>query len=108
AVKEPELYRRLHRAALERFGKATSYYHVTTNLSNVPPLSEVSDAGLPGLFDNPDARQLIHITYGELLRDEELGPAFFEALHNHIEEYWQALDVHIGRHLETLGVKKSG
>jgi hypothetical protein len=93
---------------LERFGKATSYYHVTTNLSNVPPLSEVSDAGLPGLFDNPDARQLIHITYGELLRDEELGPAFFEALHSHIEEYWQALDVHIGRHLETLGVKKSG
>jgi len=108
AVKEPEFYRRLHRAALERFGKATSYYHVTTNLNNVPPLSEVSDSGLPGLFDNPDARQLIHITYGELLRDEEIGLEFFEALHNHIEEYWQALDVHIGRHLETLGVKKSG
>jgi hypothetical protein len=108
AVKEPELYRKLHRAALERFGKATSYYHVTTNLNNVAPLAEVSDADLPGLFDNPDSRQLIHITYGELLRDEDIGIEFFTALHKHIEEYWQALDVHIGRHLEILGVKKSG
>jgi hypothetical protein len=108
AVKEPELYRKLHGAALERFGKATSYYHVTTNLNNVPPLSEVSDAGLPGLFDNPDSRQLIHITYGELLKDEEIGGEFFAALHKHIEEYWKALEVHIGRHLETLGVRESG
>ena len=108
AVKEPELYRKLHGAALERFGKATSYYHVTTNLNNVPPLSEISDAGLPGLFDNPDSRQLIHITYGELLRDEEIGREFFAALHKHIEEYWEALEAHIGRHLETLGVKKTG
>jgi hypothetical protein len=108
AVKEPDLYRKLHGAALERFGKATSYYHVTTNLNNVPPLSEVSDAGLPDLFDNPDNRQLIHITYGELLKDEEIGAEFFAALHKHIEEYWKALEVHIGRHLETLGVRKSG
>jgi hypothetical protein len=108
AVKEPELYRKLHGAALERFGKATSYYHVTTNLNNVPPLSEISDAGLPDLFDNPDSRQLIHITYGELLKDEEIGREFFAALHKHIEEYWEALEAHIGRHLETLGVKKIG
>jgi len=107
AVKEPELYRKLHRAALERFGEATSYYHVTTDLNNVPPLSELSDSGLPGLFENPDARQLIHITYGELLKDGELGPAFFEALNKHMEEYWAALGKHIGRHLETLGVKRS-
>jgi hypothetical protein len=104
AVAEPVLYRRLHQAALDRFGKATSYYHVTTNLDNVPPLKGLADSDLPGLFDNPDGRQLIHITYGELLRDPEIGGPFFEALDNHIEEYWQALDRHIGRHLQTLGV----
>ena len=104
AMEEPALYRRLHRAALDRFGKATSYYHVTTNLDNVPPLAELSDADLPGLFGNADSRQLIHITYGELLRDPEIGEPFFAALHEHIEEYWQALERHIGRHLEILGV----
>jgi len=108
AIHEPGLYRRLHRAALERFDKATSYYVVTTNLDNVPALDRLKDRELPSLFDNPDGRQLIHITYGELLRDPELGPAFFEALHDHIEEYWAAVAEHTGRHLETLGVRQNG
>jgi hypothetical protein len=106
AAYEPRLYRRLHRAALERFEKATRYYVVTTNLHNVPPLESLEDRELPSLFDNPDARQLIHITYGELLRDRELGLGFFEALHDHIEKYWEAVQGHTRRHLETLGVKK--
>jgi len=106
AVHEPRLYRRLHRAALERFDKATSYYVVSTNLENVPELGALKDGELPSLFDNPDSRQLIHITYGELLRDRELGLEFFEALHAHIEEYWEAVERHTDRHLKTLGVKQ--
>ncbi len=108
AVNEPELYRRLHQAALESFEKATSYYVVTTRLENVPSLDSLSDRELPSLFDNPDARQLIHITYGELLRDEKIGLEFFTALNKHLEEYWKVLEVHVDRHLETLGVKKTG
>jgi hypothetical protein len=108
AEQEPGLYRRLHQAALNRFHKATSYYVVTTNLDNVPTLDSLQDQDLPSLFDNPDARQLIHITYGELIRDEELGPAFLEALHRHIEEYWAAVEKHTELHLKALGVKKTG
>jgi hypothetical protein len=107
AIHEPGLYRRLHAAALERFDKATSYYVVTTNLDNVPSLDSLEDRELPSLFDNPDGRQLIHITYGELLRDPDLGPAFFQALNDHIEEYWAAVEKHTDRHLETLGVRQS-
>ncbi len=106
ADREPVLYRRLHEAALQRFSAATRYYHVGTNLANVPPLAQLTDGELPVLFDNPDARQLIHITYGELLRDREIGPEFYGALERHLETYWQALERHIGRHLDTLGVKK--
>jgi hypothetical protein len=102
ARREPALYRRLHAAALERFAAARKYYHVSTNLDNVPALDRLEDAELPGLFDNPDARQLVHITYGELLRDPELSLAFFAGLD--LEQYWAALEAHIGRHLRTLGV----
>lgn len=105
ARREPALYRRLHAAALERFAAARKYYVVTTNLANVPPLDGLADAELEGLFDNRDARQLLHITYGELLRDTEIGPAFFAALLRHIEQYGSALEAHIGRHLQTLGVR---
>jgi len=101
---EPKLYRRLHRAAMERFDKATSYYVVTTKLDNVPPVNSLEDRELPSLFDNPDSRQLIHITYGELLRDRELALEFFKALNAHIEEYWAAVEKHTERHLKTLGV----
>jgi hypothetical protein len=104
ARREPALYRRLHAAALERFPAARKYYHVSTNLGNVPPLEKLKDSELPGLFENPDARQLIHITYGELLRDPGVGEAFFAALGRHLEEYWAALEAHIGRHFQTLGV----
>ena len=107
AAREPGLYRRLHEAALERFDKATSYYVVTTNLGNVPSLDSLQDRELPSLFDNPDARQLIHITYGELLRDRELGKAFFDALHKHIEHYWAGVAEHTEHHLKSLGVKVS-
>jgi hypothetical protein len=101
---EPSLYRRLHGRALKVFERATAYYHVTTDLGKVPALDSLKDAELPQLFDNPDARQLIHITYGELLRDTDLKGDFFAALENHIEAYWQALQSHIGRHLDRLGI----
>jgi len=104
ARREPALYRRLHAAALERFAAARKYYHVTTNLDNVPALDTLTDAELPGLFDNRDARQLIHITYGELLRDPGIGGPFFAALQRHIDEYGAALEAHIGRHFQTLGL----
>jgi hypothetical protein len=108
AAHEPELYRKLHGAALERFARATAYYVVTTDLDKVPSLDSLEDRELPGLFEQPDARQLIHITYGELLRDEALGPAFFQALHRHTEEYWTAVRKHMERHLRALGVKRNG
>jgi hypothetical protein len=103
ARREPALYRRLHAAALQRFEAARRYYHVSTDLDKVPLLSGLQDAELPGLFDNPDARQLLHITYGELLRDPELGRDFFAALGIHLEAYWTDLEAHLGRHLESLG-----
>jgi hypothetical protein len=104
ARSEPEFYRELHTRALEGFAAATQYYHVTTRLSNVPALNRLRDQELPALFENPDARQLIHITYGELLRDRELRDRFFSLLDRHVEHYWQALESHIGRHLDSLGV----
>ena len=61
------LYREIHRFALEHFEEATKYYHVTTELSRIPNIDSLEDAELPGLFDLPDARQLIHITYGLIL-----------------------------------------
>jgi hypothetical protein len=106
ALREPDLYRDLHQRALAGFPKAASYYHVTPDLSKIPDLAGLADARLPDLLEQRDARQLVHITYGELMREEAFKDRFFGALHRHQEEYWANLERHIGRHLQALGVPR--
>lgn len=111
AEKEPALYRDIHAHALDRFGDATALYHVTTNLDNIPSLHEVEDENLPDYLKSDDARQLLHITYGYILRDQDdqgrflLRERFFDALDEHMEEYTRHLDEHISRHLSLLNLK---
>ncbi len=109
---DPALYREVHAYALEAFHEATKYYHVTTDLNKVPALDSLSDEALSDLFENDDARQLIHITYGLILshKDEKGTFVFRDRLYDfwrgHEEEYALALEKHIGRHLEKLGCPK--
>ncbi|HHU03337.1 MAG: tagaturonate epimerase family protein [Christensenellales bacterium] len=108
AIKEPKFYRELHAYALSAFERARKYYVVTTNIDNIPALDTLSDDGLPKLFSNNDARQLLHITYGEILQaKDELGKyiyrdKFFDILKTHSDAYAELLSKHIGRHLEAL------
>jgi len=104
AEREPALYRELHARALNGFPAARRYYHVTPALDAVPEVAKLSDDQLPGLLDEKDSRQLVHITYGEVLRDAAFKVQVFSALERHLEAYWDGLERHIGRHLELLGV----
>ncbi len=105
---EPELYREVHAYALSRFEDAKKYYVVTTDLSKIPALDTLSDAELPQLFDNNDARQLIHITYGFILgaKDEQENFVYRDRLYaawrRHADEYRDLLAAHIGRHISAL------
>ena len=89
-------------------GEARKYYHVTTNLNNIPALETLTDAQLPELFSNNDARQLIHITYGLILNEKALDGSYrfrdrlYKVWRQYDKEYMQRLERHIGRHLELL------
>lgn len=113
ARENPALYRDMHRYALARFDEARVYYHVTTDIGRIKPLEQVADADLPAYMDDNDARQLMHITYGLLLQaKDETGAyrfrdAFFRTLDEHEEAYERALEQHIGRHLDLLGVPRA-
>ena len=109
AMCDPALYREIHAYALDTaFAEARKYYHVTTDLGKIPALDTLKDDELPGLFDQNDARQLIHITYGLILTVKGEDGAFrfrdrlFKLWRAHDEEYAQRLERHIGRHLELL------
>ncbi|MDR0878343.1 MAG: tagaturonate epimerase family protein [Treponema sp.] len=112
ALTDPGLYREIHTYALSAFEEAQKYYHVTTNLANIPGLQTISDAALPGLFENNDARQLIHITYGLILSRKNADGSFtfkdrlYKLWKQHEDAYTSALVHHIGKHLEKLGLKE--
>lgn len=103
AAHDPHLYREIHAFALDyAFEKALAYYHVTTDLNNIPPLETVPDDELPALFDNNDCRQLIHITYGLILDVPEYRQRLYRLWYEYQNDYRDALTKHIGRHLELM------
>jgi hypothetical protein len=110
ATADPALYRQVHAFALSAFPAATKYYHVTTNLANIPPLDMLADAELPRLFEQNDARQLVHITYGQILgaKDAAGKPLFafadrlYKLWRENADLYAERLDAHIGKHLALL------
>ena len=106
----PALYREIHDFILpDAFYEATKYYHVTTNLNNIPPLDSVPDEALVTLLEtNNDERQLVHITYGLILNEKALDGSYrfrdrlYKVWRQYDKEYMQRLERHIGRHLELL------
>ena len=105
AEKEPALYRKMHQAALENFDAMLKLYHITADLNRIPALDTLSDAELPALMTQPDARQLLHITYGPLLTGPLRGE-FFAAMHKHHAAYTEAVRKHFLKHLSLLGVPR--
>jgi hypothetical protein len=108
AEADPALYREIHMYSLANFENATKYYHVTTDITKIPDLDTLEDKDLPGLFALNDARQLIHITYGFILSDQDDKGNFifrdrlYTLWNKNRDLYAQRLKEHIGRHLELL------
>src|SRR5665648_404355 len=110
AMKDPALYREIHRFALENFAKDRASYNLTTDLSRIPNIDKLSDGQLVDLFIKPDSRQLIHITYGSILRAKDdkgkyiFKDRIYKILFEYEEDHYRELSNHIRRHLELLKV----
>jgi hypothetical protein len=85
-----------------RYEADKASYLVSANLHRVPISCVLADWHLPGLLNQFDARQVLHVTYGSVLAADD-GKRFrtpmLAALKTHEEAYAQALEKHIGRHL---------
>lgn len=108
AMKDPKLYRTLHAYALSVFVEATEYYPVHAIIKRIPKLELLTDDELPELFRHNDVRQMLHITYGEILHAKnEFDEYIFRTRLIHIIKenelsYAQMLEKHIQKHLELI------
>ena len=97
AVAEPDLFREILAVARARFELDRASYELSAE-AHVPS----DDEDLAALLDNPGARQGLHVTYGAVLSDAQVGPALIAALDDAADEYARVLEVHLGRHLSLL------
>jgi hypothetical protein len=105
SLKDPSLYREVHQTALSSFEEASRHYRVTADLANIPFLNDLADSELSGLLNQEDTRQLLHITYGVLLKSN-LRNRIFKTLLQYEEHYADLLDRHFENHLERLKIER--
>ncbi|MDD4318149.1 MAG: tagaturonate epimerase family protein [Victivallaceae bacterium] len=104
ARKDPGLYRKMHKKALASFDDMLRLYHITADISKIGNVDQMSDAELPALMEMAEARQLLHITYGPILKDPEIRPLFFAAMFKFEDDYTETVKQHFEKHLTLLGV----
>lgn len=110
ALRDPDLYRKIHKFALSRLEEAKKYYHIKGRAENVEDIDSLTDEELVRLFGEDDARQIIHITYGLILSEKDEGgryvfrDAIYGLLFEYEEDYDRALELHIGKHFDYLGI----
>ena len=116
ALKDPQLFRMIHKFALTVFDDVKNLYHVSTDLSRIPDIDSIKDRGIPDLFSLNDERQLIHITYGAILEKRDFQGRYvfkdhlFEVWNKHEHYYFKVLERHFKRHIDLLigGAGKKG
>lgn len=101
---EPLLYRDMHRSALEYFSEMRKLYHITADIVKIPALNKSADRDLPQFMAMPEARQLLHITYGPILTGP-LRERFFVAMYRLEKEYTAAIEAHFTKHLSLLNLE---
>lgn len=120
AAVDEDLMRRVWRVALEAYATARASYHVSAAPPDLGAPEARSTRDLALLFEEPDAREILHVTYGTILDDERtsgtevaatdatLGNELRRAIWEHREAYWARLAEHIGRHLRPFASGSRG
>ena len=85
---------------MARYPEDRASYHVSAEVSRVPEIAALPDAALPGLLDQFDAREVLHVTFGSALAQH--AAELKAALRAHEAEHYAALERHFIRHLEPF------
>lgn len=97
---DPGLFREILELSRDRYETDRATYHVSARLEKVPAAGDLTDEELPGLLDDFDARELLHVTFGSVL--DAFGDRLREGLRLHPEVYSEGLAAHFEKHLQPF------
>jgi hypothetical protein len=100
AAVDPALFREVLDFSRSRFERDRATYYISAQLDKVPASSALTDAQLPDLLNQFDARQVLHVTFGSVL--DTYGEALHTMLNAHEGAYLAAIKAHFDRHLTAF------
>ncbi|MCY3906415.1 MAG: tagaturonate epimerase family protein [Anaerolineaceae bacterium] len=95
ALRDAAFFREILALARERFETDRATYHISGRLERVPV--DPPDDELPTLFEQFDARQALHVTFGSQL--DRFRDRLYAFLHAHEDDYQAVLETHFDRHI---------
>ena len=102
SVASPALFREIYLFSRARYDTDKQTYHVSAQLDRAPAPATLSDAQLPSLLEDFDARQILHVTFGSVLTTPGLSERFRTELVTRQAAYDTCLETHFKRHLEPF------
>ncbi len=108
AAFDPPLFRAVYAFARERYETDKASYHVSAQLARAPLAETTGEAELPGLVEQFDSREILHVTFGSVLKATlpdgrpRFKDAIFDLLQSRPEAYAENLRRHFVRHLQPF------
>jgi tagaturonate epimerase len=103
---DPAFFRSIYEFSCMHYEEDRATYHVSAQLDRAPKTSAVKDADLVALIDQFDARQILHVTFGSVLKadnGQRFYPHLMQVLNVNPEVYAVNLERHLKRHLDPFG-----
>jgi hypothetical protein len=108
AAVDPRLFREVYVFGREHYAADRASYHVSGRVEAAPPPEALTDAQLPSVLDDFHARQILHVTFGSVLKaaDQDGERHFYNglmaALRAGADLYASNLEAHFVRHVRPF------
>jgi hypothetical protein len=102
AALDPDLFREIYDFSRGRYEEDRTSYHVSASLERAVQREDVPNEGLPALLERFDEREILHVTFGSVLKEARLRDRLMGLLREHPEHYAADLEKHFLRHLEPI------
>jgi hypothetical protein len=102
AAIDPGLFREIYDCSRGRYEEDRASYHVSASLERAVQPEDVPDEELPALVEQFDAREILHVTFGSVLKEARFRDRLLGLLRDHPEHYAAGLEKHFLRHLEPF------
>lgn len=94
---DTSLFRQILAYSRERFETDRKSYFLDCQPDRVPRDADLADGALPGLLEQFDARQMLHVTFGSNL--DRFGAEIHGLIADHEGAYEAVLNTHFSRHV---------